>query len=76
MRFLLRFLGTVAAVVLTVETEPWAERRRSGELPLSFLARVERLRGRYEFLGRAGRLFVYVKKGSKRSGPGPTGAVP
>lgn len=32
-----------AAVVLTVETEPWAERRRSGELPLSFLARVERL---------------------------------
>jgi transcriptional regulator with AAA-type ATPase domain len=32
-----------AAVVLTVETGPWAERRRSGELPLSFLARVERL---------------------------------
>ncbi len=32
-----------AAVILTVETEPWAERRRSGELPLSFLARVERL---------------------------------
>ena len=31
------------AVVLTVETGPWAERRRSGELPLSFLARVERL---------------------------------
>jgi len=32
-----------AAVVLTVETGPWADRRRSGELPLSFLARVERL---------------------------------
>ena len=32
-----------AAVVLTVETAPWAERRRSGELPLAFLARVERL---------------------------------
>lgn len=32
-----------AAVVLTVETGPWLERRRSGELPLSFLARVERL---------------------------------
>ncbi len=31
------------AVVLTVETQPWAERRRSGELPLAFLARVERL---------------------------------
>ncbi|MBX6316114.1 MAG: sigma-54-dependent Fis family transcriptional regulator, partial [Isosphaeraceae bacterium] len=31
------------AVVLTVETRPWAERRRSGELPLAFLARVERL---------------------------------
>lgn len=31
------------AVVLTVETEPWRERRRSGELPLAFLARVERL---------------------------------
>jgi transcriptional regulator with AAA-type ATPase domain len=30
-------------VVLTVETEPWLERRRSGELPLAFLARVERL---------------------------------
>jgi len=32
-----------AAVVLTVETEPWAERRRGGHLPLAFLARVERL---------------------------------
>lgn len=32
-----------AAVVLTVETAPWADRRRSGELPLAFLARVERL---------------------------------
>lgn len=32
-----------AAVVLTVETVPWSERRRSGELPLAFLARVERL---------------------------------
>lgn len=32
-----------SAVVLTVETQPWAERRRSGELPLAFLARVERL---------------------------------
>ena len=32
-----------AAVVLTVETAPWLERRRSGELPLAFLARVERL---------------------------------
>jgi MoxR-like ATPase len=31
------------AAVLTVETGPWAERRRSGELPLAFLARVERL---------------------------------
>jgi DNA-binding NtrC family response regulator len=31
------------AVVLTVETGPWSERRRSGELPLAFLARVERL---------------------------------
>ena len=31
------------AVVLTVETGPWQERRRSGELPLAFLARVERL---------------------------------
>jgi hypothetical protein len=31
------------AVVLTVETAPWQERRRSGELPLAFLARVERL---------------------------------
>lgn len=31
------------ATVLTVETEPWRERRRSGELPLAFLARVERL---------------------------------
>jgi hypothetical protein len=29
--------------VLTVETAPWQERRRSGELPLAFLARVERL---------------------------------
>jgi DNA-binding NtrC family response regulator len=34
---------TEAAVVLTVETAPWLERRRSGELPLAFLARVERL---------------------------------
>ncbi len=32
-----------AAVALTVETLPWQERRRSGELPLAFLARVERL---------------------------------
>lgn len=32
-----------AAAVLTVETGPWLERRRSGELPLAFLARVERL---------------------------------
>ena len=31
------------AAVLTVETQPWLERRRSGELPLAFLARVERL---------------------------------
>jgi transcriptional regulator with AAA-type ATPase domain len=31
------------AVILTVETRPWLERRRSGELPLAFLARVERL---------------------------------
>jgi transcriptional regulator with AAA-type ATPase domain len=31
------------AAVLTVETAPWSERRRSGELPLAFLARVERL---------------------------------
>ncbi|MGE3820038.1 MAG: hypothetical protein AB7I30_11490, partial [Isosphaeraceae bacterium] len=28
---------------LTVETGPWQDRRRSGELPLAFLARVERL---------------------------------
>jgi transcriptional regulator with AAA-type ATPase domain len=32
-----------AAAVLTVESGPWLERRRSGELPLAFLARVERL---------------------------------
>ena len=32
-----------AAAVLTVETDPWAERRRAGHLPLAFLARVERL---------------------------------
>lgn len=32
-----------AAVVMTVETAPWQQRRRSGELPLAFLARVERL---------------------------------
>jgi transcriptional regulator with AAA-type ATPase domain len=32
-----------AAAVLTVETGPWAEKRRSGELPMAFLARVERL---------------------------------
>ncbi len=32
-----------AIVVLTVESGPWQERRRSGELPLAFLARVERL---------------------------------
>ena len=32
-----------AAAILTVETEPWAERRRLGHLPLAFLARVERL---------------------------------
>jgi len=32
-----------AAAILTVETGPWLERRRSGELPLAFLARVERL---------------------------------
>ncbi len=32
-----------AAAVLTVESGPWQERRRSGELPLAFLARVERL---------------------------------
>ena len=32
-----------AIAVLTVETGPWQERRRSGELPLAFLARVERL---------------------------------
>jgi transcriptional regulator with AAA-type ATPase domain len=31
------------AAVLTVETGPWFERRRSGELPLAFLSRVERL---------------------------------
>ena len=31
------------AVVLTVETGPWRDRRQSGELPLAFLARVERL---------------------------------
>lgn len=34
---------TEGAAVLTVETSPWLERRRSGELPLAFLARVERL---------------------------------
>jgi transcriptional regulator with AAA-type ATPase domain len=32
-----------AAAILTVESAPWRERRRSGELPLAFLARVERL---------------------------------
>jgi transcriptional regulator with AAA-type ATPase domain len=32
-----------SVAVLTVETEPWRQRRRSGELPLAFLARVERL---------------------------------
>lgn len=32
-----------AAVVMTVETQPWLDRRKSGELPLAFLARVERL---------------------------------
>ena len=32
-----------SAVILTVETEPWADRRRLGHLPLAFLARVERL---------------------------------
>jgi transcriptional regulator with AAA-type ATPase domain len=32
-----------ALAVLTVESRPWLERRRSGELPLAFLARVERL---------------------------------
>lgn len=32
-----------ALAVLTVETAPWQDRRRSGELPLAFLARVERL---------------------------------
>ena len=32
-----------AAIILTVETDPWAERRRLGHLPLAFLARVERL---------------------------------
>ena len=32
-----------SAAVLTVETQPWADRRRSGELPLAFLSRVERL---------------------------------
>jgi transcriptional regulator with AAA-type ATPase domain len=32
-----------SAAVLTVESGPWLERRRSGELPLAFLARVERL---------------------------------
>jgi transcriptional regulator with AAA-type ATPase domain len=32
-----------AAAVLTVETAPWLESRRSGNLPLAFLARVERL---------------------------------
>ena len=32
-----------AAAILTVETEPWADRRRLGHLPLAFLARVERL---------------------------------
>ena len=35
---------TEGAAVLTVETSPWLDRRRSGELPLAFLARVfERL---------------------------------
>jgi DNA-binding NtrC family response regulator len=34
---------TEAAAVLTVESGPWLDRRRSGELPLAFLARVERL---------------------------------
>lgn len=29
-------------VVATVETQPWRERRRSGELSMAFLARVER----------------------------------
>ncbi|MDX2039335.1 MAG: sigma 54-interacting transcriptional regulator [Isosphaeraceae bacterium] len=32
-----------AAAILTVESGPWSEKRRSRELPLSFLARVERL---------------------------------
>jgi Sigma-54 interaction domain len=32
-----------AAAILTVESGAWLERRRSGELPLAFLARVERL---------------------------------
>src|SRR5262249_40529076 len=32
-----------ALAVLTVETGPWLERRRSGELPRASLARVERL---------------------------------
>jgi hypothetical protein len=31
------------ACVVTVESGPWRERRRSGELPLAFFARVERL---------------------------------
>jgi transcriptional regulator with AAA-type ATPase domain len=31
------------ASVLTVETQPWLDRRRSGELSTAFLARVERL---------------------------------
>lgn len=29
-------------VVITVETDPWRQRRRSGELSMAFLARVER----------------------------------
>lgn len=32
-----------SAMIMTVETEPWRERRRAKELPLAFLARVERL---------------------------------
>jgi len=32
-----------AAAVLTVESAPWLQSRRSGNLPLAFLARVERL---------------------------------
>ena len=60
--------------MLTVETLPWAERRHSGELPLAFLARVERLPFRSPPSANAPTISTPRPTGSSASSPRELGA--